>query len=261
VAIALAGGDVLLLDGRTGDVRRRIARDPEYPQVTSVAFSPDGTQLAVGAGREDGGGVIRLWRGPRVTLPGWGQPINPDGDSDIRPDGDALVIAVPPTPHDLSAELGRVNAPRVLQEVEGDFSVQVKVCGALRPGARGSVPGRLAYQAGGLLLWADNRNYLRLERAALNDDGAVRFAAAFEVRVKGALGGARSCDLPDQDTYLRLERRGNQFLGSVSPDGRQWTPLEPLEADFPAKVRVGVAAVNAARRPLSVRYEGLQVGR
>jgi regulation of enolase protein 1 (concanavalin A-like superfamily) len=89
----------------------------------------------------------------------------------------------------------------------------------------------------------------------------IQTAAAFEVRVNGELGGARSSDLPDQDTYLRLERRGNRFLGSVSADGRQWTRLEPLEANFPKKVRVGVAAVNAARQPLSVRYEGLQLTR
>jgi RNA polymerase sigma factor (sigma-70 family) len=261
VAVALAGGEVLLLDGRTGEVRQRWPRDPEYPLVTSVAFSPDGSQLAVGAGKEDGGGVVRVWRGPRVAIRGWGQVVSPDGDCDVTLQGETLVIDVPPTPHDLSIEVGRVNAPRVLQDVEGDFSIQVKVGGALRPTAAGSVPGRLPYQAGGLFVWADNRNYLRLERAALNRDGVIRSAAAFEVRVNGEMGGARSSDLADQDTYLRLERRGKQFLGSVSADGRQWSRLEPLEVDFPKKVRVGVAAVNAARQPLTVRYEGLQLTR
>jgi WD40 repeat protein/regulation of enolase protein 1 (concanavalin A-like superfamily) len=261
VAIALDGGDVLLLDGRTGDVRQRYRPDPEYPLVTAVAFSPDGSQLAVGAGKEGGGGVVRLWRGPRVTLPGWGQISNPDGDCDIRPEDNSLVIRLPPRPHDLSAELGRANAPRLLQDVDGDFSAQVKVCGALHPTAPPSLPGRLAYQAGGLLLWSDDRNYVRLERAALNRDGAILSAAAFEVRVRGELSGARSQPLPDQDAYLRLERRGNQVLGSVSPDGREWTPLEPFAVAFPARVRVGVTAVNTARQSLSVRYEELQIGR
>jgi RNA polymerase sigma factor (sigma-70 family) len=261
IAVALAGGDILLIDGRMGEIRQKFPRDPEHPATSSVAFSPDGTLLAVGGGKEDGGGSVRLWRGPRVTLPGWGQPFNPDGDCAIATEENGLVIRVPRTPHDLSAETGRVNAPRVLQEVEGDFSIQVKVCGTIRPTAPGSVAGHLAYQAGGLLLWGDNRNYVRLERAALNRDGVVRPAAAFEARVKGELAGARSRDLPDQDAWLRLERRGNQVFGSVSPDGREWTPLEPLEVEFPAKVRVGVTAVNAARQPLSVRFEDLRVGR
>ena len=204
---------------------------------------------------------MRLWRGPRVTLPGWGQTFNPDGDCTIALEENGLTIRLPGTPHDLTAELGRVNAPRVLQEVEGDFVAQVKVCGTLRPTAPASVPGHIPYQAGGLLLWADNRNYVRLERAALQRDGAVRPVAAFELRWKGELAGARSSEVPDRDTYLRLERRGSQLLGAVGTDGRQWTPLEPLEAELPAKVRVGVAAVNAARQPLSIRFEEFQVRR
>ena len=260
IALALDGGDVLLIDGRMGEIRQKYPRDTDHPTVASVAFSPDGTVLAVGSGKEDGGGAVRLWRGPRVTLPGWGQPFNPDGDCGISLEENALVIRVPRTPHDLSAEMGRVNAPRVLQEVEGDFSAQVKVCGAIRPTAPGTVAGHLAYQAGGLLLWGDNRNYVRLERAALYREGTVQPIAAFEARVKGELAGARSCEVPDQDAWLRLERRGNRLFGAVSPDGRVWTPLEPLEVEFPAKVRVGVTAVNAARQPLSVRFEDLQIG-
>jgi regulation of enolase protein 1 (concanavalin A-like superfamily) len=204
---------------------------------------------------------MRLWRGPRVTLPGWGQPFNPDGDCAITPEADGLVLRLPRTPHDLCAEMGRVNAPRVLQEVEGDFTAQVKVIGTLHPTAPPGVPGHVAYQAGGLLLWADNRNYVRLERAALNRDGAVQPLAAFEARARGELAGARACDVPNGDAWLRLERRGNRLLGSISADGRQWTSLEPLEVDFPAKLRVGVTAVNTARQPLSVRFEELQIGR
>jgi regulation of enolase protein 1 (concanavalin A-like superfamily) len=261
LAVALDGGDVLLIDGKLAELRQKYPRDPDSLPAACVAFSPDGTLLAVGGGKEDGGGSVRLWRGPRVTLPGWGQPFNPDGDCAIDVEDNGLVIRVPRTPHDLSAEMGRVNAPRVLQDVEGDFSAQVQVCGAIRPTALPSVPGRVAYQAGGLLLWADNRNYIRLERAALNREGMIQPLAAFEARVRGELAGARSCELPDQDAWLRLERRGNRLFGSVSLDGQEWTRLEPLEVELPAKVRVGVTAVNAARQPLTVRFEDLRVGR
>ena len=259
LAIALTRGDVLLVDGRTGEIRQKYPGHPQYPQVSSVAFSPDGTVLAIGSGQEGGGGLVRLWRGPRVSISGWGQPFNPDGDCAITPDGEILTIRVPPTPHDLSAEVGRINAPRVLQEVEGDFTAQVKVCGVLHPTAAASVPDRVAYQAGGLLLWSDNRNYIRLERAALQRDGAVQPLAAFEMRLRGELADAHPAVAPDQDIYLRLERRGNQFRAAFSTDGRQWTPLEPLQAPLPAKVRIGVAAVNAARQPLSLRYEEFRV--
>ncbi len=261
VAVALSTGETLLLDGRTGEIRQTYPVDPEHPLVTCVAFSPDGSQLVVGACKEDGDGVLRFWRGPRMVIPGWGQLVNPDGDGTVETDQDSLVIHVPAKAHDLSVELNRLNAPRVLQEVEGDFSIQVKVCGVLHPTAAGSIAGRLPYQSGGLLVWGDNRNYLRLERAGLARDGSLHALTAFEVREKGELSAARVNEATDVDTYLRLERRGNRFLGQVSADGRRWTSLEPLEADFPVRVRLGVAVVNAAQQPVTVRFEGIVLGR
>jgi regulation of enolase protein 1 (concanavalin A-like superfamily) len=197
---------------------------------------------------------------PAAALPGWGEVVDPDGDCTVTPQGQTLSITVPATPHDLSAELGQVNSPRVLQDVEGDFSARVKVCGALRPAAAPSVPGRFSFQSAGLLLWSDENDYVRLERAGLNR-GGVSSSAGFELRSNGVMAGAQSSPLPDQDAWLRLERRGNQLFGSVSGDGRQWTTLRPINVDFPAKVRIGVAVVNAAQQPLTVRFEELQVGR
>jgi regulation of enolase protein 1 (concanavalin A-like superfamily) len=197
---------------------------------------------------------------PGMTLVGWGQTFDPDGDCTFLPEGKGLTITVPPTPHDLTAEEGRINAPRVLQDVEGDFRAQVKVSGAFRPTA-GSVPGHLPFQSGGLLLWSDAQNYVRLERAGMNRNGVNESSATLELRSGGRPSATAPVPLGEQDTYLRMERSGNQVRGWVSPNGRKWTRLEPLEATFPAKVRVGIAAVNAAREPLSVRFEDFQVGR
>jgi LSD1 subclass zinc finger protein len=193
----------------------------------------------------------------------WGTTIDPDGDCRIKASEKSLTIDVPATPHDLSAELGRVNAPRVLKDVNGDFSAEVKVCGMIRPGLNGSVPGRSSYQAGGLLLWSDGGNYVRLERAGLNAGGALRWTAAFEQRANGRMSAARSAPLLEQDTYLKMERRGNQLRGHFSYDGRNWIPLPPLDLDvtFPAKARIGVAVVNAAQAPLTMRFEDYQLGR
>jgi RNA polymerase sigma factor (sigma-70 family) len=260
LAIALSTGETLLLDGRSGEIRQTYPLDPEHPLVTCVAFSPDGSLLVVGSCKEDGEGALRFWRGPRTAFPGWGQVVNLDGDCTFETDQDGLVIHIPAKVHDLSVELNRLNAPRVLQEVEGDFSIQVKVRGVLHP-TTSSIVGRLPYESGGLLLWSDNRNYLRLERAGLVRDGKLHSLAAFEVRERGELGAARVSEIADADTYLHLERKGNRFLGQVSSDGQRWTSLEPIEAEFPARVRIGVAAVNAAQQPVTVRFEGLTIGR
>jgi RNA polymerase sigma factor (sigma-70 family) len=193
--------------------------------------------------------------------PAWGTPLDPNGDCTITIEGGALTIDMPATPHDLSAEIRRLGAPRVLQMVEGDFTVQVKVCAALRPTPPGTVPGRLPYQAGGLLVWSNRNQYIRLERAAIQRDGAAQSGVAFELREKGQLGAAHWVAFGEQDAHLRLQRRGQQFLGSVSADGQQWTALPSLTLPLPAKVRVGVAAVNTAQQPLAVRFENLRLER
>jgi serine/threonine protein kinase/regulation of enolase protein 1 (concanavalin A-like superfamily) len=196
---------------------------------------------------------------PDAGLADWGRRFDPDGDCTFNVQGGALTIDVPPTPHDLSIERGRTNAPRVLREVDGDFRLQVKVCGDIQPMAAGSVPGRLSCQAGGILLWSDERNYVRLERAVLNWNGKITTYSAFESRAKGRPRAAYQLGIPDEDTHLRLERRGNQLRAFVSADGEVWRSLQKIDIDLPAKVQVGVAAVNAPQQPLQVRFEELQM--
>src|SRR6185369_8187758 len=65
---------------------------------------------------------------------GWGDVVDPDGDCTIRFRQGKLSITVPGTPHDLSPLYEKKNAPRVLREVTGDFSVRVKVSGDFEPG-------------------------------------------------------------------------------------------------------------------------------
>jgi regulation of enolase protein 1 (concanavalin A-like superfamily) len=58
---------------------------------------------------------------------------------------------------------------------------------------------------------------------------------------------------------LRLERQGNQLIGSVSTDGQQWRVFQPIQVTYPAKVRVGIEAVNAAQQPHQIRFENFQL--
>jgi RNA polymerase sigma factor (sigma-70 family) len=227
VLALLGGGAAIPLFGRQTPAREQEAGDPGFTYVEPAKPSS--------------------WK-----------PVDPDGDCTITAEGPAITLGVPGTPHDLSAEIGRVNAPRVLQELEGDFRLQVKVCGTLHARGLSTVPGRLAYQAGGLLLWRDGQDYVRLERAVMNRQGLLQSGVAFETRVNGLLGEAHWADLPDQDVYLRLERRGSRLLGAYSLDGREWTVLPSLTMALPAKVQAGIAAINACRKPLAVRFEDLQ---
>lgn len=201
--------------------------------------------------------------GPAWKPEGWGEVVDPDGDCTVRFGDEKMVIQVPGSPHDLSAELGIINAPRVLREVEGDFIAQVKVVGIVKPGGGSKIPGRTPYNGAGLLLWLDGENYVRLERAGLTrpDTGKFQPYANFELRQKDERGLSSAGRIADEPVHLRLERRGDRVIGSVSRDGLTWGALEPMATKLPGKVRVGVAAINSASEPFKAEFEEFAIFR
>jgi hypothetical protein len=180
----------------------------------------------------------------RVVLRGWGTALDPDGDCRFTMAQDKLTITVPGTDHALCIEQNRMNAPRVLRNVEGDFIAQVKVTARFPAWVKSVVPTRGPFHGAGLLLWKDAKTYVRLERAHLKPDDPDAAYANWELRKGGEFAriGDDSVGLEGESTWLRLERRGRLLFGSVSADGIGWTTLEPIEVDLPAKLQVGVNA-------------------
>jgi RNA polymerase sigma factor (sigma-70 family) len=179
-----------------------------------------------------------------LTLRGWGTTLDPAGDCKFTLEKDKLTITVPGSDHALCIERGQMNAPRVLQDVEGDFILQVKVSGDYPAEATSVVEKRTAFHGAGLLLWQDEKNYIRLEKARLNSNGAVGYVS-WELREDGEfarVGDTRDAPTDAKEVYLRLERRDGKVFGSLSADGNQWTALEPMAVELPKKVKVGVVA-------------------
>jgi regulation of enolase protein 1 (concanavalin A-like superfamily) len=193
---------------------------------------------------------------------GWGEPLDPDGDCKIAVQGNSVVIDVPATVHGLTDGVGKANAPRVLQEIEGDFSIQVKVCGTLHPLPRSIAAGTgIPFQAGGLLLWDDADHFVRFVRSGQDQKGTFRSVVAFTQREPGKMAGGNQTPISEQDVFLKMERHGNDVFGYYSLDGKQWTQLQTLHGVFPLRVKVGVMALNNVQQPMSVRFEGLRIGR
>jgi regulation of enolase protein 1 (concanavalin A-like superfamily) len=198
--------------------------------------------------------------GPPRSLEGWGEVVDPARDCQIRVDKKKLSIAVPGTKHDLSVELGDMTAPRVLRGIEGDFIAQVKVAGNVMHNGQTLLDRYLPYHGAGLLLLIDDRTYVRFERAAIvQPNGRGTHYANFEIRKDGRMASGNSMGIPDQDFYLRLERRGGQLIGSVSKDGLRWTPLKPIAVELPKRVKLGVAAVNTSSEPFKAEFTELDV--
>jgi len=193
---------------------------------------------------------------------GWDKPTDPDHDCDFHVEAGKLTITVPGKEHDLSIERDRMNAPRVLRGVSGDFTVQVRVAGKFNPSAESDANDRVSFLGAGLLMWVDDKTYIRLERAALSRDEVTRTYASFELRDKGEWvrqGDASVLPLEDRDTYLRLTRKGNKVAGAVSQDGSKWTELEAMTVDLPEKLKVGVAAVSTSKKEMAPTFDRFEL--
>lgn len=199
----------------------------------------------------------------------WGQTEDPDGDCKFFLQAASLKILVPggAHSHDLSAELCSMNAPRVMREIEGDFRITVRVEESVDSKENSGPGGRNGFNGAGLLLMKDRRNYIRLERAVLHwNGGKPRPYINLESRVNGVntrYGSTRDGVLQARGaTTLRMERRGNRILSSISHnDGKNWIPMEnvPLDPDWPRKVQVGVAAVSTSRNDFRPSFSALKI--
>jgi hypothetical protein len=191
----------------------------------------------------------------------WGDPIDPEGDCKLSWDETSgrIAINVPATAHILSAELGRMNAPRVLLAVEGDFECRVRVARLSRPGGRTTQREYAPYQGAGILLWQDDDNYLRLEIAADVHEGKVRPYANFELRSHGTLTYSRGQKITDGSNVVRLERRADELHAAFGTGGEQWTAFPPLTAKLADRLLIGVTAINTASKPLNAELDWFEI--
>jgi regulation of enolase protein 1 (concanavalin A-like superfamily) len=204
------------------------------------------------------------------TLPGWDRTFNPDGDCNFYVGKNAVVINVPGSrnPHDLAAEINRTNAPRVLQEVDGDFTIQVRTDGRFEPGDLSTLPGRTAYDGAAIIVTLDPRNVVTLARAVLQRPGqAPAYYANFEIRADGKLsrmGLTGDFRLPAKGpVYLRLQRQDSEIAGAVSLDGVEWHALgsKNLRSPWPAKLSTGITAISTSVSEFNPRFSELKISK
>jgi regulation of enolase protein 1 (concanavalin A-like superfamily) len=185
----------------------------------------------------------------------WGDVVDPDGDCKVVTADGGLNLEVPGSLHDLNAEIGKLNAPRVVQEVEGDFTISVRVRGEFQPEGPGTRHEALPYNGAGLVIWLDDDHNVRLERGAVLRNSRVGALLLWQKHDGEEPPAHKNAFLEEGDVYLKVERRGSRLAGFYSTDGEQWGETAPMEINWPARLKVGLSAVNSAFSPLSVRFE------
>lgn len=207
------------------------------------------------------------------TIEGWGTAVNPAEDCKFNADDGRLVIEIPESgvrSYDLAMDFGGTNAPRVVAPVKGDFVIQVKIDAS--SAAAGENPGAQDsgyYSGAGLVVFADEKNFVRLERAALfSPEAGARLYTNFEIRVNGKVEKqGNTGDLPPDKTkpvWLRLERKGGELHASMSQDGEHWVFLAPKELRDEAWTRdtivAGIAAISCGKKtPFSPAYSDFSI--
>ncbi len=187
----------------------------------------------------------------------WEYPVDPDGDCNFeldRSEGKIRII-VPGKAHILSAEIGQINAPRILRGIRGDFDLGVLVDGTHHPGRRPTTTVYSPYHGAGLVIWQDEEKYVRLEIATDLLYGRERPYVNFEYRKEGALAVSLGMNNGDGSNHLRLKRRGDEIFASFGPDGVRWHSFTPLTAKLNDRMKVGVTAINSSSKRMTAEFE------
>src|SRR5262245_2511399 len=159
---------------------------------------------------------------PLENVPGWGLVIDPLGDCSFSHDAGKFTIKIPGAYHDLWPGSGEVNAPLVLQEAVGDFSVTVALAHidkAERNPRIAGLTGTTSFHAGSLVIWQDAKNFVRFDRTQMDRAGQQVTSCYLHVFKDGARVAEVAPVVPDKPTELRLTRKASTLTAAYSQDG------------------------------------------
>ncbi len=197
------------------------------------------------------------------NVAGWGLVVDAVGNSSFKLEGGKFTIQIPGEYHDLWPVSGKVNAPLVLQEVEGDFSITVAVAHidkAERDTRIAGLAGTTSFHAGSLVIWQDAKNFVRFDRTQMDRGGQPITSCYLHIFKDGARVAEVAPLVPDRPTQLRLTRKADALTAAYSQDGgKSWKDLAPQKIDLPAKVKAGISALNNTTRGNTVTFEGLTI--
>ncbi|MBM3240322.1 sigma-70 family RNA polymerase sigma factor [Candidatus Poribacteria bacterium] len=134
------------------------------------------------------------------------------------------------------------NAPRLLQEISGDFAIETKMASAANSATEAMPTVEDMPTVGGLLVWKDENNHIRFEKGMHGMQGKNEIGLSGSVEGKWDYFGRGM--LVSESIYLRMERMGDKFSAYCSSDSENW--LICGEVSFPAKepIQIGIHATG-----------------
>jgi regulation of enolase protein 1 (concanavalin A-like superfamily) len=169
---------------------------------------------------------------------------------ELTADGRVTIVAGPKT--DLFADPGApdgppmLNTPRLLATPgrDGDFLLTARV----------TVDFAATYDAGVLLLWADERHWAKL---------CFEYSPAAEpmivsVVTREASDDANAMVVDGETTWLRIARAGPAYAFHASNDGRRWQFIRHFRLDTPAAISIGFEAQSPTGSGCAAAFDNIR---
>lgn len=241
---ALAGQLQLKQDARIGVMAAGdLGSDPVTAEVDWFRFAPEPPAgEPVAANDEFDGDALDGCR--------WGQSVRYDSNHAEVADGH---LKIETQPGDING--GNPISPRnfILTEApDGDWVATTKF----------TAPMLHRWQLAGLLMWADDDNYVKADVVAYNSPGtALDLRAELAGEAAGAGIGNRNVNIADSTEsgywYIRVTKTGSLYTAEVSDGGINWTPIGATGITFDQPLQgLGLMAIGPEQEtPVVVEFD------
>ncbi len=118
------------------------------------------------------------------------------------------------------------NAPRLLRKISGDFIIETMM-----------TDGENYTRHGGLLIWKDEQNFIRLETSTYSYWPNTIYCGA---NINGRFIHPGVHPLTTKSAYLRIERKDDRFTVYVSTDNREWYRCGWVDMFVADPIKVGI---------------------
>jgi len=130
-------------------------------------------------------------------------------------------------------------SPRIIQPINGNFTVETKLWAIMNA----------SVQTAGIVIWKDQNNYLRLERAYRYDYQEILFIGmingTFSVISAEVSNPGAILHIPNiNTTYLLLVRIGMTYSGYYSVDGLNWNFVANITMETDYSLSAGLFNIN-----------------
>jgi PKD repeat protein len=148
-----------------------------------------------------------------------------------------------------------------------NFVLRTAPSGAFTVTAKINHHGNERYQQGGIIVYGDDDNYVKLDRTATNASGSTN--TEFFEFIQEVAATARNAsqdhttnlasDFPS-DFYLRIVWDGTNMTGAYSTDGTAWTSVGRASTALPANPKIGIFALsNGATTVVSPKFDYITI--